>query len=595
MGIGKGVLCALWAMLPVYVMHAQFIDVSSPMVIESGHTGGYLGHGVSMADFSGDGVDDLTLVDWEGNVHAYLGASTGFVPFELPVVASDGNEAKCVLWADIDNDGDSDLFITYRLAPNRMWLNEGGFEFVEVSETCGIDQAPRRSYGASFGDYDNDGFLDLFVADYNWVTDEPRNELYHNNGDGTFTDVTFTSGLGGEYIQSFQGQWVDFNEDGLLDLFVIVDRVIYPNLYFVNQGDGTFVESAAEFGLDFMINAMSTSVADFDRDNDLDVYVVGAQFDQNRLMVNDGDGHFEWFEPTAGDDLHVNLLSWAANWIDYNNDGWEDLYVNTGYSTYTEYPQVFEQYEYVPQQFFRNSGGGVFWQANNLLPDDDQLSFSSATGDWNADGYLDLVSNQVGDVALMLESTPVEGHFLRVRPVGTVSNRDGIGTKFRAWVNGMVSYQMSFCGENYMGQNSRWEHFGLGEALQVDSLEVTWSSGIVDVYYDLPADSSFVVTEGETTEVPNPCEGEGLGCLGCTYEEACNFDSNALMDDGSCDFECLYDNTVCGPGTYWNPETSQCVVVLMYDPCPSDINMDGAVTMTDLLLMLVNFGTYCPE
>ena len=574
---------------------SQFIEVTSDFALSSGHTGGYLGHGLSLADFSGDQIDDLTVVDWQGNIYTYLGNGVGFDPIFLEIDEGEDLEPKCVLWADIDNDGDKDLFITYRLSPNRLWINHGGLMFEEVSATCGISQGDRRSYGACFGDYDADGYLDLFVANYNWVTDVPGNELYHNNGDGTFTSVTVAAGLDGNFIQNFQGHWVDFNEDGLLDLFVIVDRIIYPNLYYVNQGDGTFVESAAEYGLDFMVNAMSTSVADFDGDNDMDVYVSGAMFDNNRLMVNDGEGSFDLYDPALGDALHVNELSWGANWLDYDNDMNEDLYVNTGFSTYTEFPQVFSQYPDVPQKFYRNSDDGGFADAYLMLPSDDQLSFASSVADWNNDGFPDIASNQVGEVVLMLENAGIGGHYIKVLPVGTISNRDGVGTKFRAWVNGEVNYQMSFCGENYMGQNSSWEFFGLGEASAVDSLVVTWPSGIVDTYFDLPVDSAYVVTEGETTEVENPCEGEGLSCLGCMYEVACNYSPDALMDDGTCDFTCLYDNTVCGPGTFWDPVTSQCLQIPMYDPCPSDINMDGAVTMADLLLMLVNFGTYCQE
>ena len=153
-----------------------------------------------------------------------------------------------ILWSDIDNDGDQDLFITYRLAPNKMFRNDNG-SFVDVSATCGINQGARKSYGACFGDYDKDGFLDLFVANYTSSFDEYAfNELYRNEGDGTFEDVTESSGMFGVTgIQSFQGQWVDFNGDQLLDLHVIRDRVIYANHFFEQQPEGAitpFIESA---------------------------------------------------------------------------------------------------------------------------------------------------------------------------------------------------------------------------------------------------------------------------------------------------------------------------------------------------------------
>jgi hypothetical protein len=190
--------------------------------------------------------------------------------------------------------------------------------------------------------------------------------------------VTYSAGVGTPVIQSFQGQWVDFNEDGWLDLHVIVDRTIFPNLYYENQGNGTFVERANEVGLNIMINAMSTSVADYDRDGDMDVYVTGG-LEGNRLLEN-VDGFFSEFIPEpGGENLRVNSLCWAACWMDEDNDGWEDVYVTTGYTEATVYPDVYAEY-ILKDKFFRNTGGQFLDASEEVLAPGNNLSCGGADG-----------------------------------------------------------------------------------------------------------------------------------------------------------------------------------------------------------------------
>ena len=212
----------------------SFLDVSNQLGIPSDQTGGYLGAGMSVADFNDDGIDDLSLAHHGGELKFYLGTGEGFDEYLLNL-SDYPFEAKSVVWVDIDNDGDQDLFITYRLQPNRMYLNHGDLIMEDITETCGILIADRRSYGASFGDYDNDGLLDLFVANYVSGSDEPFNELYHNLGNAQFEEVTFDLGMGQPLQQNFQGHWVDFNQDGLLDLHLIRDRLCFDNYYYEQQ------------------------------------------------------------------------------------------------------------------------------------------------------------------------------------------------------------------------------------------------------------------------------------------------------------------------------------------------------------------------
>ena len=570
---------------------AQLVGASEVYPLWTNHTSGYLGAGMSVADYTGDGWDDATFVHHGGILYFYRGTGTGFVQEVLPV-ENGTSEAKGVLWADFDNDGDQDLLVANRLASNTYWRNDGGGFWTDVSYESGLDLGPSRSYGLAAGDFDRDGFLDLFIANYvhNPAVEAPKNELYRNLGNGFFQEVTEQAGLTGEITQCFQGQWVDFNEDGWLDLHVIRDRLMFANLYYENQQDGTFIERAADVGLDVMLNAMSTSVADFDRDNDMDVYVTGA-LEGNKLLVNTG-GVFALYEPPDGtDSVVMNDWCWAANWMDYDNDGWDDLHVTTGYTVATQHPEVYT-WLYRPDWFFRNDSGTFDLATEEVLGTVNNLSFAAAPTDINRDGTLDFISHRVQANAQVLMGTPAPGNWLRILPQGTDSNRDGIGTKVRVYVDGQVIYRMSTAGENYLGQNSRWLHFGLGPAAIVDSIQFVWPLGLEEWYYAVPGNQFWTVVEGASAAIDACPEGEI--CYGCIYSAACNFDAGANTDDGSCDFSCCTGPSACGPGTLWDSLVGVCLPVPISQACHADLNVDGTVTVGDLMLFLEVFSQTCP-
>jgi hypothetical protein len=583
-----GASAALLGTVSAVCSQTTFSDVSNQLSILSDHTGGYLGAGLSVADFNGDGIDDLSIAHHDGYLKFYLGNGEGFENYLLNL-SDYPHEAKSITWVDIDNDGDQDLFITYRLEPNRMYLNQGDLFMQDISSYCGILMEDRRSYGASFGDYDNDGLVDLFVANYVSGSDAPFNELYHNLGNGQFEEVTFELGMGQALQQNFQGQWVDFNEDGLLDLHLIRDRLCFDNYYYEQQLDGSFVNTAHEHGLDLMVNAMCTSTADFDRDNDQDLYIAAGMFEGNFLLVNEG-GDFEPYETVTGDSVAVHLTSWASTWFDPDNDGWEDLHVCTGFSVYTNYPGIFNQYPDVPDQFFWNQGG-AFDEDDSGMFDPNVLSFSSVSSDYNSDGFPDLITNSVGEFVQVLKAEPNGNRWLKVHLEGTQSNRDGIGATIRIYRNGLLGSKMTHCGENFLSQSSRWEHFGLGLSTIVDSLIIDWPSGISDRYYDIEPNQSIMAVEGETAGDIPPCFGPV--CYGCIYQIACNFNSDANEDDGSCDFACWTDAVACGEGTFWDQASQTCAIIP--SDCPTDLNDDGVTSVLDLLLFLIAFDSQCPE
>lgn len=560
--------------------NGQLEDVTPLYVIPTDHTGGYLGTGMSFADFNGDGKDDLSFGHHNGLLRFYAGDGVGFEEVDLGLTLPEA-ESKGILWSDVDNDGDQDLLVTYRLAPNKFFLNLGGMVMQDVSETCGIAQDDRRSFGACFGDFDHDGLLDLFISNYSYASDLPGNELYRNLGGGQFQNVTSELGVGGDLLQCFQGQWMDQDRDGKLDLHVVRDRFIYPNLLYRNMGDEaelTFVDVAPDIGLDVAINCMSTSPCDFDRDGDLDVFLSGG-LEGNVFLENDGDGSYVALDEPL---LVMNEVCWSGQWFDADCNGWEDLHVTTGIAAYNDFPAVLVQNADEPDGMWMNTEGTfsediAFFQSPSIL------SFATATSDFDGDGFMDLVSHRIGETAQVWKGTPNGQNWLKILPVGTISNRDGVGTKLELWIEGVPLYRETYCGENYLGQNSRWEHFGLGEAVTIDSIRVEWSSGLVDVHYEVPSNLSLTFTEGETAET---CADNGSGCV---YVQACNFDLLALVDDGSCDFSCWFAANVCGDGAMWNPNLQQCV-----ENCPSDLDGDNLVTVEDLLLLLLSFGTLCP-
>ena len=559
---------------------AQLVVDAIGSELVSNHTGGYLGTGVSFADFNGDGLDDLTFGHHDGALSFYAGNGDGFDPIdlglELPIA-----EAKGVVWADIDNDGDHDLFVAYRFAPNKLWLNDGEMGFEDVSSSCGIAQDNRRSFGPAFGDFDRDGLLDLFVANYGYAVDVPQgNELYRNVGGGQFEDVTAEFGLDGENLQSFQATWMDVDRDGWLDLHVIRDRLIFPNLFYHNkaeeQGAVWFEEEAQARGMDAMLNCMSSSPHDYDRDGDLDLFIAGG-LEGNMLLVNNGDGYYT---DATNDLVQMNEVCWSGQWLDVDADGWEELHVATGFANYTDYPQVLFQFSDEPDALFHNDGGNLV-EAGELYQSESALAFATVTGDYDGDGFVDFVSHQVGPHPEVRRSIPNGNAGMRILLHGTASNADAVGSKIELWAGADYWYRETHCGEGYLAQNSRWEHFGLANHTTVDSIKVQWPLGSVETWHDVQVQATLELTEGSA------CAPD---CAGCTYDGACNYDPDAFIDDGSCDFSCLIEQSVCGEGLMWNPETAQCE-----NPCPADLTSDYQVDVADLLVMLGAYASFCPE
>jgi hypothetical protein len=515
---------------------AQFFDVSASHNISNVNDGTIYGNGVSFYDFNNDGWDDLTL--GSGNqiplFYENIEGEYSQVFFDIPV-APVGN-VEIILWADYDNDGDPDLLTSQFGGFLQLWNNDGYFNFTEVSEAAGLDTGFWAWWGASFCDYNHDGYLDLYAGKYydtlNNFDTEKQGLLYLNNGDGTFTDVTTAAGVELLPQPIFQPVWFDYNHDGWEDLYLIIDRIVWENRLFKNNGDGTFTDVSQSSGTDVSVNSMTGTIGDYDNDQDFDIYVTNGP-SINYLFRNNNDETFDIVTEEAG--LLVDLTSWGALWLDYDNNGWEDIFVGT-----TGFMWGANQ-----NKFYTNNEDGTFTDATSLvgLYGDLSPSFVSAIGDINNDGYYDFVTNNNDPFPTILwQNDGGANHFLSATLKGTTSNKEGIGSWITCYADNKILSRYTHCGENIVGQSSRKEIFGLAGSTSVDSLRIEWNSGTIDTYYNLDVDQHLFFVEGESFCVGTPCRcagdlsGDGyistsdlllfLSAFGCTTDCAVDFNED---------------------------------------------------------------------
>ncbi|MFM9985345.1 MAG: FG-GAP-like repeat-containing protein [Flavobacteriales bacterium] len=475
---------------------AQFVEVTAQHDIHSLNAGNLYGNGVSFFDFNHDGWDDLSMASGALEPQFFINNQGQFEPVNFGILNSDGKQVHAIQWVDWDNDGDSDLFITRMNAFPKLMRNNGNLTFTDITAVSGINQGIYIYLGAAWTDYDKDGNLDFYLAKYYNPNNYPGNEfisrMYKGNGDGTFIDVTLTSGVFLPPRPCFQPVWLDYDNDGWEDLYLIIDRNSWRNEMFRNNGDGTFTNVTDDTGTGVFIDAMTGTVGDYDNDLDLDIYVTNG-YDGNKLFRNDADGTFAEIAEELG--LEVGAICWGAQWIDYDNNSWQDLYVSATGSFYGPYQN----------QFFINDQNGGFYdgiEETGILGD---ISPSMATtmGDINNDGYYDYFNaNNAPYEADLWQNLGGQNHWLGIEVEGTFSNRDGFGTTMKLHANGHSYLRCVHGGENFIGQNSGKEIFGLGETTFVDSLEIFWPLGLREVYYNIAVDQYLDLKEGDSENTP---------------------------------------------------------------------------------------------
>ncbi len=459
------------------------------------YEGYILGAGISFYDYNGDGLDDITLASSTSNNHKFLKNEGGYFVEDDLGISNGGSQAKQIIWVDFDNDGDSDFFSASDQSKCRLYRNEGNGIYNEISESSGLPGGEYDFFGASWGDYNNDSFLDLFLSTRD-PFQEDSNLLYRNNGDGTFTNVTEEAGLDLTGFLSFCSAFFDYDKDGFQDIYVANDKFSTPNLLYHNNGDGTFDSVGETTGAGLYMGAMSTTIDDFNNDGWLDIYVTNfypPESDNgvvgNAFLRNNGDGTFTNIAEESG--TRFDSIGWGAVFLDADNDTDHDLYVSGNIS---------DQSDFLEAAFYENQGNDTFDIPETAgFEGDNGSSFSNAIGDVDNDGYPEIIvmNNGFEEIYLWKNETPQDNNWLKIKLEGTESNRMGIGSWIRVGAGGHEQYQYTLCGEGFLGQNSAYEFFGLGNATTVDFIEITWLSGQVDYYENFDVNESLTFVEGQ--------------------------------------------------------------------------------------------------
>lgn len=481
-------LAVISCMTLIYDSTAQtFSSVAYFHNIFHQYSGGEYGGGVSFCDFDNDGLDDLTFANKGGPPSLYKNTGTTFI--QLNPMIQNNHDVKQLNWVDYDNDGDRDLFYCNLKGPYKLYNNDGNMNLTDVSVAAGFPVTDYETYGNSWSDYDRDGDLDVYISNYNGIGfGDPTigNFLYRNNGNGTFTDVTAEAGVGNGVNYTFQGIWMDYNNDLWPDLFVVNDRYNSRNFLYQNNGNGTFTDVTFSAALADYIFAMGVSTSDYDHDGDLDFYITNGT-DGNHLKRNEGNLTYTNQATATGSVL--NLFCWGAQFTDYDNDTWDDLFVCSTPFMATN-----------GQNRLLHNDGGVFSNATPQSGIHTELawSYSNAVGDIDSDGYADLVVlNGYSNYSSLWLNNQSGNNWMTVDLKGTVSNIDGISSWIHCYAGGKMFPKFTMNGEGYISQNSHREFFGMGTYTQVDSLRVLWPSGIVDTWYNIPVNQHLKLVEGE--------------------------------------------------------------------------------------------------
>ena len=507
------------------------------------------GSGVALIDYDRDGYPDIFLVSGS--------RLEGFAPSSAPTnhlfhnnrdgtftdvtaragVGSSGwGQGVCV--GDFDNDGFDDLFVTYYGRQNILYRNNGDGTFTDGTTKGGLEGPPRNwSTGCAFVDYDRDGRLDLFVAsyvDFNPATvglpgsgpnclsrgvavfcgprglPAARSYLYHNQGNGKFSDVSAPAGI--RKASDCYGLGVltgDFENRGWPDIYVACDST--PSLLFRNNGNGSFVERGVQAGVGYDEDGreqagMGVSAGDYDADGWLDIFKTNFEDDVPDLYHNERNGSFSFRTFDAKLGFNLKYLGWGGGFFDYDNDGWPDIFIANGHV----YPEL-ENHHHPESPYrqrnllYHNAGDGRFEDVTSIAGPGLDLRRSGrgvAFGDLNNDGRLDILINNQNDPPTLLrnESESLD-HWISIRTVGTKSNRDGIGARVTVTDNSgrRQSFDASTAG-SYLSSNDSRIIAGLGAATGVRTVEVRWPGGRVETVANPDVDRYVTINEYEAKE-----------------------------------------------------------------------------------------------
>ena len=459
-------------------------NISPANNITNSYGAAIFGGGVSFCDFNNDGWDDLTFSSCMGDsVHFFLNNNGVFQ--KIPALVHNTFEVTQILWADYDNDGDKDLFLAANLNPNKLYENTGNLNLVDVTAASGIQTSATSTFSANWFDYNKDGYLDLYVTNYS-PNPAGLNELYKNNGNGTFANIASLAGVEDPTKQPLASACLDYNNDSWPDIYNAQDKYTVNSL-FQNNHNGSFTNVATVSNSNIALNAMSATIGDYDNNGYLDIYVTNTQAG-NKLLKNKGDSTF--IEVAVSTGTTFNSVGWGAQFLDYDLDMNQDLYVSG-----SRLPSQGN----LSSAFYKNLGNGTFnLNTSAGFLGDTVHSYGNAIGDVNNDGFPDIAVCNLADPHQIWQSNSGNGTWIKIKLTGLLSNSDGIGSWIEVYVKGIKQVRYTICGQGYVSQNSFTEFFGLNNNSIVDSLFVKWPSGITDSYFSISSNQTLQLTESET-------------------------------------------------------------------------------------------------
>ncbi|MGA1057506.1 MAG: FG-GAP-like repeat-containing protein [Phycisphaerales bacterium] len=564
---------------------------------------GQHGYGLSIADLDGDGdLDLVALGRTNGMVGVFENDGSGhflnrsFTSELLPSLVN-----ASVLAFDFDRDADLDLFIGRTGVASSLYRNDGNLVFTDVTASSGI-AATLPVTGLAAADFDGDGWIDLFACNYDA---DVENQLWRNRGDGTFEEVAAALGFVST-ARSFQAAWSDFDRDSWPDLYVSNDRGVGAgaNELHRNRGDGTFEEIGAACGADVALCSMGLAAGDVDGDLRPDYYLTnlpGASpplFGANPLLLGSTSGVFEQAQVAWGVDHH--RMSWGTCFWDFDNDADLDLFVVN---------------ENQPNTLYRNEASPPMTELEGAagLAGSSNLAFASAFGDLDGDGDLDLVVSSYGEaLRIYMNHEGARRSWLRVRIAGEGRVRDAAGAsatlvprKSKGRLGSPQWREVLVGGNSYLGQNEATLHFGLGDAIAADSIEVQWPcGGATRTLRNLAANRAWTAyppsrlgdVDGDGVVDANDWSAFlewGLGPLE-PGREMLDFDGDGELDGA--DVAAFWERCVAlrgdldASGTVGGADLAVLLGSWGSGASPADLDLDGLVGGSDLAILLGNWG-----
>ncbi len=486
------ILIILFSYLRVSTIFAQtFTKITSgPFVTSDGDS-----RSVNWVDVNDDGFIDCMITNGptggQDNFLYINNGTGGFTALTGDTIVKDNKPSDGATWADSDNDGDLDCYVVnWYNTKNLFYNNTGAGAFTQTQNA--IETSGGYCETASWGDYDNDGLLDLYVTRSGGTTATNKNLLFHNEGGNAFTKVLTGTPVTDAFI-SRSVNWTDIDSDGDLDLFVTNENDQNENLY-RNDGAGVFTKLTNGPLLNNGGKTMSSSWGDYDNDGDLDVFLAN---DQGNDGLFRNEGHFNFTKITTDTVSNCGGNSFSSAWSDVDNDGDLDLFVTNSFGTTTLWPNF----------LFLNNGNGSFTRVGNTAPATDlDWSYGCAFGDYDNDGFEDLAVatcryNSVDRPDLLYHNDGNSNNWITIKLVGTTTNKSAIGTKIRvkANINGNPVWQMRELSAqtSYCGQNDLRPHFGLGNATNIDSIKLEWLNGTVEYYTNITTNQFITIVQGK--------------------------------------------------------------------------------------------------